>query len=153
MVIHRIAVWGGQSMYTLGNQSSRLVDQVQRVQKGQYHDICTSKEDHDANLINLLNVAQIEGLVLNDRIQCWGNAPLSEGDTRHYWDSPSNRQAAAGQFHRNGDIHGELHTIPLSSHWATAGNAEARRGLPLGSNGKQQLPEDKGLTITITFLQ
>ena len=27
----------------------------------------TSKEDHDANLINLLNVAQIEGLVLNSK--------------------------------------------------------------------------------------
>ena len=27
----------------------------------------TSKEDHDANLINLLNVAQVEGLVLNSK--------------------------------------------------------------------------------------
>ena len=27
----------------------------------------TSKEDHDANLINLLNVAQLEGLVLNNK--------------------------------------------------------------------------------------
>ena len=26
-----------------------------------------SKEDHDANLVNLLNVAQIEGLVLNSK--------------------------------------------------------------------------------------
>ena len=27
----------------------------------------TSKEDHDANLINLLNVAQVEGLILNSK--------------------------------------------------------------------------------------
>ena len=27
----------------------------------------TCKEDHDANLINLLNVAQLEGLVLNSK--------------------------------------------------------------------------------------
>ena len=27
----------------------------------------TPKEDHDANLINLLNVAQVEGLVLNSK--------------------------------------------------------------------------------------
>ena len=27
----------------------------------------TSEEDHDANLINLLNVAQVEGLVLNSK--------------------------------------------------------------------------------------
>ena len=29
----------------------------------------TSKEDHDANLINLLNVAQLEGLVLNKKLE------------------------------------------------------------------------------------
>ena len=28
----------------------------------------TSKEDHDANLINLLNVAQVEWLILNSKI-------------------------------------------------------------------------------------
>ena len=27
----------------------------------------TSKEDHDANLINLLNVAQLEALILNSK--------------------------------------------------------------------------------------
>ena len=34
----------GQSMYTLGNRSNRSVDQVRRVHKGQYRDICNALE-------------------------------------------------------------------------------------------------------------
>ena len=59
----------------------------------------TSEEDHDANIINLLNVAQIEGLVLNSkklelkrpRVSFFGAEygtegmhPVSKEDTRHH---------------------------------------------------------------------
>ena len=68
-----------------------------------------------------------KGLILWCWIQCGRHAPLSKEDTGDNQDDPlPNRQAIAGQFHWHGDIHGEL-------------------GLPLGSNGKLQLSEDKGL--------
>ena len=41
----------------------------------------TSEEDHDANLTNLLNVAQIEGLVLNSKKQTLTAKTLSSGQS------------------------------------------------------------------------
>ena len=91
----------------------------------------TSKEDHDANLINLLNVVQVEGLVLNSKkleLKCprvsFFGAEYSvegmhpclkkiQGITEM---TPPNRQATAGQFHWNGDIYGELCVTSVSSH-------------------------------------
>ena len=82
-----------------------------------------SDEDHDANLINLLNVAQIEGLVLNSkklelkcpRVSFFGaeysawHASLPEEDTgNNRNDTPPHRQATASQLHWNGNIHGKL---------------------------------------------
>ena len=119
----------------------------------------TSDQDHDANLINLLNVAQLEGLVLNSKklelkrpklsffgswVQCRWHAPLSQEDTKHYWDDTSHWQTAAGQLHRNGHLHGELRTTPLPSHWATEGNAQARRRVSLGWGKQCKFPENQG---------
>ena len=91
----------------------------------------TSKKDHDANMINLLNMAQVEGLVLNSKkmeLKCprvsFFGAEYSvegmhpclkkiQGITEM---TPSHRQAPAGQFHRNGHIHGELHATSVPSH-------------------------------------
>ena len=90
----------------------------------------TSKEDHDANLINLL-MAQVEGLVLNSkklelkhpRVSFFGveysvdgmhPCPKKiEGITEM---TPHHRQATAGQFHRNDDIHGKLRATSVPSH-------------------------------------
>ena len=83
-----------------------------------------SDEDHNANLINLLNVAQVEGLVLNSKkleLKCprvsFFGAEYStdgmhpclkkiQGITEM---TPPHRQATAIQLHWNGNIHGELH--------------------------------------------
>ena len=82
-----------------------------------------SNEDHDANLINLLNVAQVEGLVLNSkklelkhpRVSFFGAEYSADG--MHPYPkkiqgiaemTPSHRQATAFQLHWNGNIHGEL---------------------------------------------
>ena len=82
-----------------------------------------SKEDHDANLVNLLNVAQIEGLVLNSKklelkrprvsffsveYSANGMHPCPKKIQGITEMTPPHRQATAGQFHRNGHIHGEL---------------------------------------------
>ena len=122
-------------------------------------------EDHDANLINLLNVAQVEGLVLNSKkleLKCprvsFFGAEYSiegmhpclkkiQGKTEM---TPPHRQATAGQFHRSGHIHGELCATPVPSHWASPGNAETGGGLPLGWNCKCHLPENKGLDCQIS---
>ena len=90
-----------------------------------------SEEDHDANLVNLLNVAQIEGLVLNSkklelkrpRVSFFGAEYSADG--MHPCPkkiqaitemTPSHRQTAAGQFHRNGHIHGKLRATPKPPH-------------------------------------
>ena len=90
-----------------------------------------SEEDHNANLINLLSVAQIEGLVLNSkklelkrpRVSFFGAEYSADGMhpcpkkiqgitemTLPY------RKTAAGQLHWNGHIHGKLHTTSKSPH-------------------------------------
>ena len=95
--------------------------------------LCTvyPKEDHDANLVNLLNVAQIEGLVLNSkklelkrpRVSFFGAEYSADGmhpcpkeDTGNNRDDPSHGQTAAGQFHWNGHIHGKLRTTSKPSY-------------------------------------
>ena len=98
----------------------------------------TSEEDHDANLINLLNVAQVEGLVLNSKKLELNHPRVSFFSAEYSVDgmhpcpkkiqgitemTPPHRQATTGQFHRNGDIHGKLHATCLPSHWASPGNA------------------------------
>ena len=93
-----------------------------------------SEEDHDANLINLLNVAQIEGLVLNSkklelkcpRVSFFGVEYSADG--MHPCPKkiqgitemiPSDRQTAASQLHWNGNIHGKLHATSEPPHRAT----------------------------------
>ena len=88
----------------------------------------TSEEDHDANLTNLLNVAQVEGLVLNSKKLELKYPRLSFFSAEYSVDgmhpclkkiqgitemTPPHRQATAGQFHRNGDIHGKLHATSV----------------------------------------
>ena len=91
-----------------------------------------SDEDHDANLINLLNVAQVEGLVLNSKklqLKCprvsFFSAEYS-ADGMHPCPKKiqgitemtphPHRQSTAGQFHRNGHIHGVLRATSVPSH-------------------------------------
>ena len=83
-----------------------------------------SKEDHDANLVNLLNVAQIEGLVLNSkklelkcpRVSFFGAEYSADGmhpcpkkiqGITEMTPSPHG-QTTTGQLHWNGHIHGKL---------------------------------------------
>ena len=91
----------------------------------------TSEEDHDANLINLLNVAQVEGLVLNSKklelkhpkVLFFGAEYSAEGmhpcpkNIKGITEiTPPNRQATAVKFYGNCDIHGELRATSVSSH-------------------------------------
>ena len=107
----------------------------------------TSDQDHDANLTNLLNVAQLEGLVLNSKKLELKHPKVSFFGAEYSVDgmhpcpkkiqgitemTPSNRQAATGKLHRNGHLHGELRATSLTSHRATKGNAQARRRVSLG---------------------
>ena len=90
-----------------------------------------SDEDHDANLINLLNVAQVEGLVLNSkklelkrpRVSFFGAEYSADG--MHPCPkkiqgitemTPPNRQATAIQLHWNGNIHGKLRATSEPPH-------------------------------------
>ena len=89
-----------------------------------------SEEDHDANLVNLLNVAQIEGLVLNSkklelpRVPFFGAEYSADGMhpcpkkmyTGNNKDDPPQGQTTACQFHRNGHIHGKLRTTSQPSY-------------------------------------
>ena len=82
-----------------------------------------SKEDHDANLVNLLNVAKIEGLVLNSkklelkhpRVSFFGVEYSADG--MHPCPkkiqgitemTPPHGQTTNGQLHWNGHIHRKL---------------------------------------------
>ena len=85
------------------------------------------QEDHDANLINLLNVCQKEGLVLNSkklgRVQRTRHASRPQEGPRDHRDDSAQGQTTTSVFSRYGQLHGDLHSKPLTSHRATAGNA------------------------------
>ena len=88
------------------------------------------QEDHDANLINLLNVCQKEGLVLNSkklelrreshilrgRVQRTRHASRPQEGPRNHRDDSANGQATASIFSRYGQLHGDIHSKPLTSH-------------------------------------
>ena len=86
------------------------------------------QEDLDANLINLLNICQKEGLVLNskklelqrERVTFFGAEYSTQGmhpDPKKVQKVDSaNRQAATSVFSRYGKLHGDLHSKPLTSH-------------------------------------
>ena len=86
------------------------------------------QQDHDTNLINLLNVCQKEGLVLNskklelrrERVTFFGaeystQGMHPEGSGDHRNDS-AHEQATTSVFSRYGKLHGDLHSKPLTSH-------------------------------------
>ena len=89
------------------------------------------QQDHDTNLINLLNVCQKEELVLNSknlelrrervhilrgRVQRTRHASRpQEGSADHRNDSAQG-QATTSVFSRYGKLHGDLHSKPLTSH-------------------------------------
>ena len=89
-----------------------------------------SDEDHDANLINLLNVAQIEGLVLNSkklelkrpRVSFFGAEYSTDGmhpclkKIQGITEMTPYRQTAAGQLHWNGHIHVKLRATSKPPH-------------------------------------
>ena len=88
------------------------------------------QEDHDASLINLLNVCQKEGLVLNskklelrrERVTFFGAEYSAQGmhpdpkKVQGITNDSANRQAATSVFSRYGKLHGDLHSKPLTSH-------------------------------------
>ena len=96
------------------------------------------QEDHDANLINLLNVCQKEGLVLNskklelrrERVTFFGAEYSAQGmhpDPKKV-QGITEMTAPTGQtttsvFSRYGQLHGDIHSKPLTSHGATASDA------------------------------
>ena len=90
-----------------------------------------SEEDHDANLVNLLNVVQIEGLVLNSkklelkrpRVLFFGAENSADG--MHPCPkkiqgitemTPPHRQATASQLHWNGNIYWKLRATSKPPH-------------------------------------
>ena len=88
------------------------------------------QEDHDANLINLLNVCQKEGLVLNSkklelrreshilqgRVQHTRHASRPQEGPRDHRDDSAHGQATTSVFSRYGKLHGDIHSKPLTSH-------------------------------------
>ena len=88
------------------------------------------QEDHDANLINLLNICQKEGLVLNSkklelrreshilrgRVQHTRHASRPQEGPRDHRNDSAHRQATTSVFSRHGKLHGDLHSKPLTSH-------------------------------------
>ena len=89
------------------------------------------QEDHDANLINLLNVCQKEGLVLNSKklelhrervSHCSGQSTAhkaciqTQEGPRDHRDDGTHRQTTTSVFSRYGQLHGDIHSKPLTSH-------------------------------------
>ena len=83
------------------------------------------QQDHDANLINLLNVCQKEGLVLNskklelrrERVTFFGAEYSAQGmHPDPHGDDSAQGQATTSVFSRYGKLHGDLHSKPLTSH-------------------------------------
>ena len=87
------------------------------------------QEDHDANLINLLNICQ-EGLVLNskklelqrERVTFFGAEYSAQGmhpdpkKVQGITDDSAHGQATTSVFSRYGQLHGDIHSKPLTSH-------------------------------------
>ena len=88
------------------------------------------QEDHDTNLINLLNMCQQEtgtskreSHLLCSRVQHPGHASRpQEGTGDHKYDS-TNRQETTSVIPRHGKLHGDLHSKPITSHGATQSDA------------------------------
>ena len=91
----------------------------------------TSNEDHDANLINLMNVCQKEGLVLNskklelqrERVTFFGaeysadrHAPRPQEDTGDCGNDSTAGQATATELPWYGQLHGYVYPSSLSPH-------------------------------------
>ena len=88
------------------------------------------QEDHDANLINLLNICQKEGLVLNskklelrrERFTFFGAEYSTKGmhpdpkKVQGIRDDSAHGQATTSVFSRYGQLHGDIHSKPLTSH-------------------------------------
>ena len=88
------------------------------------------QQDHDVKLINLLNVCQKEGLVLNSkklelqrervilwsRVQCTRHASRPQEGSRDHRDDSAHGQATTSVFSRYGKVHGDLHSKPLTPH-------------------------------------
>ena len=89
------------------------------------------QEDHDANLINLLNVYQKERLVLNSKklelrrervtflgaeYSAPGHASRPQEGPRNHRDDSAHGQATTSVFSRYGKLHGDLHSKPVTSH-------------------------------------
>ena len=89
------------------------------------------QEDHDANLINLLNICQKEGIgtkqqevgtskreshILWGRVQRTGHASRPEEGPRDHRDDSAHGQATTSVISRHGKLHGDLHSKPLTSH-------------------------------------
>ena len=89
------------------------------------------QEDHDANLINLLNVCQKGGIgteqqetgtskreshILRGRIQRTRHASRPQEGPRDNRNDSANGQATTSIFSRYGQLHGDIHSKPLTSH-------------------------------------
>ena len=107
------------------------------------------QEDHDVNLINLLNVCQKEGLVLNskklepqiERVTRHASRP-KEGTRDHRNDSTVG-QAATTILPWHGQLHGNLHTQSVTPHRASQGDAQKGQCVSLGRTTNSVLSEDK----------
>ena len=84
------------------------------------------QEDHDTNLINLLNICQKEGLVLNskklelrrERVTFFGaeySASRPQEGPRDHRDDSAQGQTTTSVFSRYGQLHGDIHSKPLTS--------------------------------------
>ena len=88
------------------------------------------QQDHDTNLINLLNVCQKEGLVLNskklelrrERVTLFGAEYSTQGmhpdpkKVQGHGNDSTKGQATTSVFSRYGKLHGDLHSKPVTSH-------------------------------------
>ena len=95
------------------------------------------REDHDANLINLLNVYQKEGLILNSKklelrreshllwsqVQQPRHASRPLEDTGDHRDDSAHGQATATIVSRYGKLHGDLYSKAITPHGASKSNA------------------------------
>ena len=113
--------------------------------------------DHDANIINLFNIAQKEGLIFNsskcsikqDSVTFFGVHVLSQWiltrsrkDPRHHRDDTPSNEAGTTIIFRSSKLPSNIRPPPQSSHWTAMCTPQKGEQLCMGWELKHKLPEN-----------
>ena len=86
-----------------------------------------------------------ESHILRGRVQRTGHASRPQEGPRNHRDDSAHGQATASIFPRYGQLHGDIHSKPLTSHRTTTSDASKRQRVSLGRSTNTVLSASQDL--------